>query len=136
MGAMASQITSLTIVYSTVLFRRRSNKASKLRVTGLCEGNSPVIGEFRAQMTSNAENVPIRWRHHDYVFRSIYPQSLMRWRDLRDGEASVDVLARHLRKCRYHDVAGNGLHIVHANDNVVLPEYSGFGSWRVATLEL
>ena len=40
------------------LFRRRSKKTSKLRVTGLCAGNSPVTGEFPAQMTSNAENVP------------------------------------------------------------------------------
>ena len=38
-------------------FRRRSKKTSKLRVTGLCVGNSPVTGEFPAQMTSNAENV-------------------------------------------------------------------------------
>ena len=37
---------------------------SKLRVTGLCEGNSPVTGEFPAQMASNAENVSIWWRHH------------------------------------------------------------------------
>ena len=28
------------------LFRRRSQKTSKLRVNGLCEGNSPVTGEF------------------------------------------------------------------------------------------
>ena len=28
------------------LFRRRSKKTSKHRVTGLCEGNSPVTGEF------------------------------------------------------------------------------------------
>ena len=28
------------------LFRRRSKKTSKLRVTGLCAGNSPVTGEF------------------------------------------------------------------------------------------
>ena len=39
------------------LFRRRSKKTSKLRVTGLCEGNSPVTGEFPAQRASNAENV-------------------------------------------------------------------------------
>ena len=31
------------------LFRRRSKKTSRLRVTGLCEGNSPVTGEFPAQ---------------------------------------------------------------------------------------
>ena len=46
------------------LFRRRSKKTPKLRVTGLCEGNSPVICEFPAQRASNAENVPIWWRHH------------------------------------------------------------------------
>ena len=45
------------------LFRRRSKKLSKLRVTGLCEGNSPGTGEFPAQRASNAENVSIWWRH-------------------------------------------------------------------------
>ena len=39
-------------------------KPSKFRVTGLCEGNSPVTGEFPAQRASNAENVSIWWRHH------------------------------------------------------------------------
>ena len=34
-------------------------KSSKLRVTGLCVGNSLVTGEFFAQMASNAENVSI-----------------------------------------------------------------------------
>ena len=28
------------------LFRRKTKKISKLRVTGLCEGNSPLTGEF------------------------------------------------------------------------------------------
>ena len=48
------------------LFRCRSKtwKTSKLRVTGLCAGNSPVTGEFSAQRASNAENVSIWWRHH------------------------------------------------------------------------
>ena len=46
------------------LFRRRSKKTSKLRVTGLCAGNSPVTVEVPAQMASNAENVSIWWRHH------------------------------------------------------------------------
>ena len=45
------------------LFRRRSKETSKLRVTGLCEGNLPVAGEFHAQRGSNAENVSIWWRH-------------------------------------------------------------------------
>ena len=47
-------------------FRRRSKRTSKLRVTGLCAGNSPGTGEFPAQMASNAENVSIWWRHHEY----------------------------------------------------------------------
>ena len=48
-----------------LLFRRRSKNTWKLRVTGLCAGNSPVTGEFPSQMASNAENVSIWWRHHD-----------------------------------------------------------------------
>ena len=44
------------------LFRRRSKKTSKPRVTGLCVGNS----QFPAQMASNAENVSIWWRHHAF----------------------------------------------------------------------
>ena len=50
MGAMASPITSLTIVYSTVhlgTYQRKHHSSS---------GNSPVTGEFPAQMASNAEN--------------------------------------------------------------------------------
>ena len=46
------------------LFRRKSKKTSKLRVTGLCAGNSPGTGEYPAQMASYAENVSIWWRHH------------------------------------------------------------------------
>ena len=50
------------------LFRRRSEKTLKLRVTGLCAGNSPGTSEFPAQMTSNAENVSIWWHHHDTLW--------------------------------------------------------------------
>ena len=48
------------------LFRRRSKATSKLRITGLFEGNSPVSGEFPSQRASNAENVSIWWSHHIY----------------------------------------------------------------------
>ena len=51
------------------LFRRRSKKTSKLGVTGLCEGNSPVIVEFPSQWASNAGNICIWWRHH-VIFKS------------------------------------------------------------------
>ena len=46
------------------VFGGRTKKISKLRVTGLCAGNSPVTGEFPAQRASNAENFSIWWRHH------------------------------------------------------------------------
>ena len=63
MSAMASQITDVSIVYSTVCSGADKKKTSKLRVTGLCEGKSPVTGEFPAQMASNADNVPF----HDVI---------------------------------------------------------------------
>ena len=42
MSTMAFQITSLTIVQAQI-------KEWKLRITGLCEGNFLVTGEFPAQ---------------------------------------------------------------------------------------
>ena len=49
----------------------RSKKTSKLRVTGLCAGNSPGPVNSPAQRASNAENVSIWWRHHgnEFVYR-------------------------------------------------------------------
>ena len=62
----------------TRLFRRRSKKNFKApRHWPLCAGNSPVTGEFPAQMASNAENVSIWWRHHVCVHLSI--TSLSTW---------------------------------------------------------
>ena len=52
------------------LFRRRSKKTSKLCVTGLCAGNSPVTSEFPTQKASNAANISIWWRHH--VFKNCW----------------------------------------------------------------
>ena len=63
MGEIASQITSLTIVYSTVYSgadqRKHQSSASLAFV-----GNPPVTDEFPAQMASNAKNVSIWWRHY------------------------------------------------------------------------
>ena len=57
MGTVASQTTSSHHCLLDRLFGCRWKKTSKLRVTGLCVGNSPETGEFPAQMASNAENV-------------------------------------------------------------------------------
>ena len=62
MGAIASQITSLTIVYSSVYSdqRKYQSSASLAFVWGIHQGpvNSPP------QMASDAENVSIWWRRH------------------------------------------------------------------------
>ena len=62
------------------LFRRKSKKTSKLRVTGLCAGNSPGTGEFPAQMASYAENVSIWWRHHANPTVAQYIHKYFQWR--------------------------------------------------------
>ena len=64
MSAMASNHRRLDCLLNR-LFRRRPMKTSKLRITGLCEGNSPATGEFPAQRASNVETVSIWWRHHE-----------------------------------------------------------------------
>ena len=50
MGAMASQITSLTIVYSTV-YSGADQRKHKLRITGHCEGNSPGNSSHKEPVT-------------------------------------------------------------------------------------
>ena len=83
------------------LFRRRSKKTSKLRVSDLCVGNSPVTGEFPAQMASNAENVSIWWRSIAstwfvsairIAFKSLAPE---RW-----GSKSKNVISVRWNLCR------------------------------------
>ena len=41
------------------LFRRRSKKTSRLRVTGLCEGKSPMTGEFPAVIDEFPAQKPV-----------------------------------------------------------------------------
>ena len=45
-------------------FAGADGKTLNFRVTGLCEVNWPVTGEFHSKRASNAENVSIWWRHH------------------------------------------------------------------------
>ena len=42
-------------------------KKHQFCVTGLCDGNSPVTGEFPAHRASDAENASIWWRHHGTI---------------------------------------------------------------------
>ena len=52
-STMASQITSLTSVYSTIFQAQIKEKIK-----------APETGEFPAQRASNAENISDWWRHH------------------------------------------------------------------------
>ena len=58
MGAMASQNTNSTVFFHVQI--KENIKAPRHWLLW----NSPVTGEFPAQMASNAENVSIWWRHH------------------------------------------------------------------------
>ena len=51
-------------LFTQPFIQAQIKETSKLRVTGLCMGNSPVTSELPAQMASNAANVSIWWRHH------------------------------------------------------------------------
>ena len=71
MVAMSFQITSLTIVYSTVYSGADQRKYQSSASLAFVCGNSPVTGEFPAQMASNAENVSI-WLHHHVFFGRVH----------------------------------------------------------------
>ena len=71
MSAMASQITSLAIVHSSV----HSSKQS-----GFCEGNnSPVTGEFPAQRARTAEHLSIWLRQHGSLGCNIVKQKMQKY---------------------------------------------------------
>ena len=65
MSPVASKITSLTIVYSSIYSGADHRKHQSSASLAPCVGNSPVTGEFPAQRASNAENVSIWWCHHN-----------------------------------------------------------------------
>ena len=74
------------------LFRCRSNQTSKLRVSGLCEGNSPLTGRFGYKQISSEAWFDLQpkfpYRNHSFLntFRGIlshhvwyFPPSLSQW---------------------------------------------------------
>ena len=63
MGAIATQITSLTVVHSIVYSDADQRNIKAPRHWPLC-GEFTGTGEFPAQRASYAENGSIWWRHH------------------------------------------------------------------------
>ena len=70
---MASEITSLTIVYLTVYSCADQRKHESSTSLDFVRGNSQMIGELPAQRASNAENVSIWWRHRMLGLLFWYP---------------------------------------------------------------
>ena len=58
MGAMVSKITSVKIVYSTVYSGEIKENIKAPLHWPLCAGNSPLTGEFPAQLAGIAEMFP------------------------------------------------------------------------------
>ena len=63
-SVIASQITNLAIVYSTIYSDADERKHQSSASLAFVRGISPGTGEFPTQMASNAENASIWWRHH------------------------------------------------------------------------
>ena len=60
------------------LFRHRSKKTSKLRVTGLREGNLPVAGDFPSQRASNQVTRKM-FLFDDVIMAFIEKKSVFNW---------------------------------------------------------
>ena len=102
MTTMASQITSLTVVYSTVYIQMQIKENIKApRHWPLC-GEFTGTGEFPAQRACYAENVSIWWRHHVWnLFCHLKPKFL-------DQEVTTSWLRSLLNKifiyaCMWHE---------------------------------
>ena len=90
MGAMASLITSLTIVYLSAYSGADQRKHQS--------SAPPVTGEFPAQMASNAENVSIWWRHHDTRLKYSYE---VWWYPLIFLYNCIKRIPQHLKNCLF-----------------------------------
>ena len=85
MSVMASQITSLTIVYSTVYSGTDQRKHQSSTSLAFCKGNSPVTGEFHTQRASNKEKVSIMELLPPVLYVLFWMGCIMNWHNL--GEA-------------------------------------------------
>ena len=63
-------ISAASWLFAQPFVQAQIKGTAKLHVTGFCEGNLPVTGEFPAQRASNMENVFIWWHHHEKMLSS------------------------------------------------------------------
>ena len=60
-----------------------STKTSKVRFTGLCQGDPPIIGPCPSQIDDNVQSVPMAWRHnHIQLYSEWIRSKLFMWSPL------------------------------------------------------
>ena len=80
------------------LFSHRPTKTSMLRLTGFCEANSLVTGEFPTQRASNMENISILRRHHEIVMHNYRRKTVRNILIITRVNLAPDLAASYLRK--------------------------------------
>ena len=74
MGAMSSQITSLTVVYTTVYSDEDQRKHQRSAPLAFVWGIHRWPVNSSQKMVNNAENVSICWRHHEALLYWTFPR--------------------------------------------------------------
>ena len=97
------------------LFRRRSKKTSKLRVTGLCEGKSPMTGEFPAQKPVTRKMFPL----HDVIMPIIITIETEQYK----SQTRVHIVCVIRSGCSCNMKFLVFLHIYHISNNVCVFEF-------------
>ena len=145
MSGMASQISSLTIVYSTVHSsgadqRKHQSSVSQVFVRGIHPWpmNQPVTSEFPAQRASNAENFPFddvimntfRLKHNGRQFANIFKCIFLmkkvefglkfHWSLFLMGQLMISQCEKIFN---LHDILTPASKSKHCNDILTPPEY-------------
>ena len=99
MSAMEYHITDISMIYSILCSGTDLKKTLKLRVTGLCEGNSPNTGEFLSQRASKAENISISQTQHEirlYWYWLLWNKSKFQdWRQYIRSSLKLEIILWH-----------------------------------------
>ena len=112
MTMVASQITSLTVVYSIVYQAQIKENIQAPRHWPLC-GEFTGTGEFPARRASYVENVSIWWRHHETEKSTILAKFRPDWTEL----TSILQLPRQWRARHWaHNHLVFWTAVVHQND--------------------
>ena len=113
------------------LFRCWSKKTSKLRVTGICEGNSPVTGEFPHKGPVTRKMVPF----DDVIMTTCAGTSDDKAGIMTAQSISVDHMSSYCRN-KYNTIIGiltiPGFHtckFAKSNNSVFCPSYAQTGHW-------